>query len=325
MRAGDGRCGAFPLPARRHVRDVGGAATQDGEELPQRRRYEHTVRSAQLPESAGGVPAGSMLDLEFTAISDVGSVRDHNEDYLGHVLAVNPAQARSHGWLFVVADGVGGHELGEVASRTAVEMLLAGFASAPAGESHAALLSRLVQAANIRIYDAGMATRPGGSGMATTVVACALRYDSAVVAHVGDSRCYLIRQRKATALTRDHTVANEQVRLGLLSADEADHAPNRHVLSRCLGAEMFVNVQTSTYQISAGDVLVLCTDGLHGSMMPGEIAQHFSPYADLETAAKQLVGLANERDGSDNISVLAVRVRGVERVGMYRGRPYRLH
>ncbi len=277
-----------------------------------------------FPSPPRVVPATSMLDLEFAAISDVGRVRDHNEDYLGHVLALSPAQSRSHGWLFVVADGVGGHELGEVASRTAVETMVAGFKSAPAGESHPALLSRLVQESNTRIYDAGMAARPGGNRMATTLVACALRYDAAVVAHVGDSRCYLIRHRKSIALTRDHTVANEQVRLGLLSAGEADQASTRHVLSRSLGAEMFLSVPTNTYQILAGDVLVLCTDGLHGSVMPAEIAQHFGGNADLETSAKQLVALANARDGSDNISVLAVRIRGVERVGMYRGRPYRL-
>lgn len=265
-----------------------------------------------------------MLDLEFAQLSDPGRVREHNEDYLGHVLPATPGRARTHGWLFVLADGVGGQVRGEVAAHAAVDTVLAGFRAASGGESHPALLSRLAQAANTQIYDAGLAAGPSGAGMATTLVACALRFDQAAVAHVGDSRCYLIRRGHATALTRDHTVANEHVRLGLLSAREAAGVPTRHVLSRSLGSELFVNVETSSNQILTGDVLVLCSDGLHGALDAPEIAHVVNRCAGLESAARELVTIANERDGSDNISVQVIRVRGVERVGMYRGRPYRL-
>ena len=106
---------------------------------------------------------------------------------------------RSHGWLFVLADGVGGHDLGEVASRTAVESVIEGFREAAAGEPHGALLGRLVQKANRNVVDAGHASSGAGAGMATTLVACALRYDRAAIAHVGDSRCYLIRQGSSRA------------------------------------------------------------------------------------------------------------------------------
>jgi len=145
-----------------------------------------------------------------------------------------------------------------------------------------------------------------------------------VVAHVGDSRCYLIRGGHATALTRDHTFANEQVRLGVLSAREAAQAPTRHLLSRSLGTELFVGVETSDHQVLTGDLLVLCSDGLHGALPASEIAHLVSHSTDLEAAAQKLVTIANQRDGSDNISVQLIRVRGVERVGMYRGRPYKL-
>jgi serine/threonine protein phosphatase PrpC len=265
-----------------------------------------------------------MLDVEFAQLSDPGRVRDHNEDYLGYVYPATPDEMRSHGCLFVLADGVGGHDKGEVASRTAVESILAGFRGASAGEPHSPLLSRLVQTANTRVLEAGMASSSGGISMATTLVSCALRYDRALVAHVGDSRCYLVRRGEAVLLTRDHTLVGEQMRLGLLSAREAADSPHRHLLSRSLGAEMFANVETNEYQILADDVLVLCSDGLHGAVSPSEIAAIVSHQTDLNAAAHRLVAVANHQDGTDNISVQLIRVRSVERVGMYRGRPYRL-
>lgn len=265
-----------------------------------------------------------MLDVEFTQVSDPGRVREQNEDYLGCVIPATPAEARTHGWLFALADGVGGQARGEVASHAAVEGLLAGFRAAAAGEMPSTLLPRLVQAANAHVFETALAAGPGGSSMATTVVACSLRFDRAVVAHVGDSRCYLIRRGAATLLTRDHTVASDQVRMGILSAREASVAETRHVLSRCLGSELFVNVEIGDYQIFAGDVLVLCSDGLHGAVAATDMATIVSAGSELNRAAHELVAVANERDGSDNISVQLIRIRGVERVGMYRGRPYRL-
>lgn len=269
-------------------------------------------------------PQTSMLDIDFAQLSDVGRIRPHNEDYLGHFAPDGHMQARSHGWLFVLADGVGGHEKGEVASHAAVESMLKGFRHAPKNEPLAGLLHNLVQAANARVFEVALETGPSGAGMATTLVACALRYDRVTVAHAGDSRCYLIRKGKASLLTDDHTVANEQVKLGLLSAEEAAEGETRHVLSRSLGTNLFVGVETSETVVLPGDVLLLCSDGLHGSVKPSDIEQTIGRHADLKAAAKSLVEIANERDGNDNISVQLIRVRSVERVGMYRGRPYKL-
>jgi len=266
-----------------------------------------------------------MLDIEFSQLSDPGSVRPRNEDYLGYVLPSSPAQARSHGWLFALADGVGGQQQGEVASRAAVIEIVAGFRRAPAMESHSTLLNRLVQTANARICETEALAGPAGAGMSSTIVTCALRFDRATIAHVGDSRCYLVRKQQARVITHDHTVANEQLRLGILSRNEANSVPTRHILSRSLGSELFVKAEIDQVQLLPGDILLLCSDGLHGAVTDEEIASTVGRHQDLEATALELVSSANQQDGSDNISVQLIRIRSVERTGMYRGRPYKLH
>src|SRR6202050_1506406 len=137
-----------------------------------------------------------MLDLEFAQVSDPGLVRDGNEDFLGHFPPATTAEVPSRGWLFALADGVGGHERGEVASKLAVESAVEGFRNAAPGAQLASLLPKLVQSANGEVYAAASGKAVGG--MATTLVLCALRFDQAGITHVGDSRCYLIRDGRAT-------------------------------------------------------------------------------------------------------------------------------
>ena len=265
-----------------------------------------------------------MLDLEFAELSDPGRSRDHNEDSIGHVLPSSPAQVQSQGWLFAVADGVGGHEKGEVASQLAIETMLGGFRKIPKGVVHASLLPKLVQDANAVVYDAGHARQAGGPRMGSTLVACALRFDSAVVSHVGDSRCYLFRNGAGGPLTHDHTMADEQVRLGVLSQSEAAKSDGRHILTRSLGSDLFVAADTITVNIIPGDVLLLCSDGLHGYVPDASILRLINASSDLDAMAAALVAAANEAGGRDNVSVQLIRVRSVERMGLYRGRPYRL-
>ena len=269
-----------------------------------------------------------MLDIEFAELSDRGLTREHNEDALGHVVPSSPAQVQSQGWLFAIADGVGGQENGEVASRLAIDTVVAGFRKIPKGIMHVSLLPRLVQEANSAVYDAGHAPsghgKARGSEMGTTLVACALRFDSAVISHVGDSRCYLFRDGVGAQLTRDHTMAAEQFRLGILSQAEASDGDNRHILTRCLGNELFVAADTVTVNVIPGDVLLLCSDGLHGYVADEKMRQLIHSTSDLEMAAARLVAAANDAGGLDNISVQILRVRSVERMGLYRGRPYRL-
>src|ERR1700680_2392100 len=139
-------------------------------------------RDASRPDSGQISTPRLMLDLEFVERTDNGRVRDHNEDYLGYAAPASPAQVRSHGWLFALADGVGGQEKGEVASRAAIESMLAGFRGSAGGESHTALLPRLVQKANAHVFETAVAGGRASAGMATTIVACALRFDRVAVA-----------------------------------------------------------------------------------------------------------------------------------------------
>ena len=159
-----------------------------------------------------------MLDVVFGEASDPGKVRTNNEDAMGSFIPSSRHQARSHGYLFVVADGVGGLDLGEIASSTAVSVLVQEFEKAQGGAMLISLLPRLVQHANAAVHDRTLAQEFRGKKIATTAVACALRHDQAIVSHVGDSRCYLVRKGVAKQITQDHTWVNEQRKMGVISA-----------------------------------------------------------------------------------------------------------
>ena|ERR1035437_6761983 len=265
-----------------------------------------------------------MLDVLYGQATDAGRVRPHNEDAAVAFIPRSRQESRSRGWMFAVADGVGGRDLGEVASAKAVEIMAEGFAQSGEGMSLASLLPRLIQHANAAVHDEGLSPERRGRHMATTVVSCALRHDQAIVAHVGDSRCYQVRDGNANLLTRDHTWVTEQRKLGLITATEAEQSESRHVLTRSLGPELFVTVETSSVSLKPGDVLVLCTDGLYGAMYPEDIARIGSQTKDAERIARELVSYAVEVDGSDNATAQVIQVRSTEPMGMYRGRLYAL-
>jgi protein phosphatase len=265
-----------------------------------------------------------MLEVQFGQASDFGKVRTNNEDAMGAFIPSSRQQARSHGYLFAVADGVGGMDLGEVASATAISTVIDEFGKAQAGTLLPGLLPRLIQFANAAVHDCTLAPEYRGKRMATTLVTCAMRHDQAIVSHVGDSRCYLIRNGQARQVTQDHTLVNEQRKMGLISASEIAQSEQRHVLIRSLGPEMFVSPDTSTVTLQVGDVLVLCTDGVHDEMNDRVLASIVSQDKEIEEIARELVARAVEIDGGDNTTAQVIRVRSVEQVGMYRGRPYRL-
>lgn len=262
-------------------------------------------------------PTPAVLEIDFAEISDCGPTRPHNEDFVGHSLPLSPEQVHNRGFLFTLADGVGGRERGEVASQLTVDTVLTECAKASPGENPSTLLMRAIQAANTRVYE------EAHGGIASTVVACALRFDRATIAHVGDSRCYLIRHGRPQLLTRDHTVANEQARLGIFT--DAQKAISRNVLSRSIGVNLFVAPEISEHNVRPGDLLLLCSDGLHGAVSDEKIVRIAASGTDLKDSAQQLITIANQSDGGDNVSVQLIRIRNVEAVGMYRGRPYRLH
>jgi len=265
-----------------------------------------------------------MLDVIFGQASDPGKVRSNNEDSLGSFVPSSRHQARSHGYLFTVADGVGGLDLGEVASFTAVSVLTKEFENSPGDAMLISLLPRLVQHANAAVHDRTLAPEYRGKKMATTVVACALRHDQAVVSHVGDSRCYLVRNGHAKRITHDHTWVNEQRKMGLITEAEVAQSESRHVLIRSLGPEMFVSPDTTALTIQTGDVLVLCSDGVHDELPETTMASIVSQPKPIDEVAQELVACAVENDGNDNTTAIVIKIRSIEQVGMYRGRPYRL-
>jgi PPM family protein phosphatase len=275
--------------------------------------------SATVPEPPEPRSASITMDIEFAEATDCGPVRPHNEDYVGHSLPSSAEHARSRGWVFVLADGVGGRDRGEVASRLAVETVLSECATLSKGENSESLIERSIQTANHCVYEAGHGS------IATTLVACALRFDRATVAHVGDSRCYLIRDGRLQRLTRDHTALADQARLGFFPDRESQRARLRSTLTRSLGTQLFVSPDITEHHVLPEDLLLLCSDGLHGAVPDSKIARIATSGAGLGEIAQQLIAIANESDGGDNVSVQLIRVKSVEAVGMYRGRPYRLH
>jgi protein phosphatase len=287
------------------------------------------IHNAQKHSTAGRLlempqESALMLDVQYGQASDFGKVRTNNEDAMSAYIPNTRQRARSHGFLFAVADGVGGMDLGEVASATAVKVLAEEFPKAQSGSMLINLLPKLIQQANDAVHDCTLDPQFRGRKMATTLVACALRYDQAVISHVGDSRCYLVRNRQVKQITQDHTWVNEQRKMGLLTAAEAAESDSRHVLIRSIGTEMFVSPDTTAITIQAGDVFVLCSDGLHDEMPESILAQIVTQDKKLPEIAAELVRRAVEIDGNDNTTAQVIRVRAVEQVGMYRGRPYRL-
>lgn len=243
--------------------------------------------------------------VEMAAATHRGRVRAHNEDSL----AAEPAAG-----LAVVADGMGGHNAGEVASRMAVEVIVKGQrATAEHGHCFEAsraerLIARLIEQANGAIYECGSARREY-SGMGTTVVVGLWYERSMSVGHVGDSRLYRLRKGRLEQLTRDHTVVQEQVERGWLTRETARDAANRSTLTRAVGSDRGVIADLATYETLRGDTYLLCSDGLTEMLTDAEIGEVLERFhGRIEDAAEGLVRKANERGGVDNISVVLVRV-----------------
>lgn len=263
-----------------------------------------------------------MLDIVYGEATDPGQ-RARNEDAAAIFVPRSRREVQTRGWLFALADGVGGHNAGEVASARAVQTMVKGFADAEEQTSLVSLLPRLVQHANAAIYDEALNPQWRHQRMASTLIACALRHDQAIIAHVGDSRCYLVRNGQAASLTRDHSWVEEQLKQGLISETEAEESESRHILTRTLGAERFVTAEVITATLRPRDTLILCSDGLYaklgGPRMAATVAEGQN---DPAVIAQTLVRDAVRLDGSDNATALVVSIRSVEAMAMYRGRPY---
>jgi serine/threonine protein phosphatase PrpC len=250
------------------------------------------------------------IRFEVTGATDVGLHRDHNEDALGLLPEVYQPAAAQRGHLFAVADGMGGGAKGEVASRLAIEALFAAYyGSAPELPPQAALQAAFA-AANEAVHREGQHLQFGMMG--TTLVACLLVEDAVLVTNVGDSRAYLLRDRAIYQLSEDHSLVAEQVRAGVLTPDQARRSAQRNIITRAIGHQP--TVQGDQYQVAplrAGDVLLLCSDGLH-SLVDDEELLRIGLQADLTRAAAEYIAAANARGGYDNITCLLVRILAVE-------------
>lgn len=235
----------------------------------------------------------SLKVLEHAERSDTGLVRPANEDSF---LARPP--------VFVVADGMGGASAGEVASRLAVETFAAGL---PPGGDPVERLSAAVSKANAAI-NAQAGDDPARQGMGTTVTAVMVDGGQLSVAHVGDSRAYSFRAGSLERLTRDHTLVDELVQQGRLTPEEAAVHPQRSIITRALGPEREVEVDSSVHALEAGDVILLCSDGLTGMIDEERIASILSQSRSLAAASRALVKAANDAGGRDNITVVLFRV-----------------
>jgi protein phosphatase len=255
--------------------------------------------------AGAATPVWCVVNLAVAAVTDPGRVREHNED----ALLVRPEKL-----LFAVADGMGGHVAGEVASALAVSTLDEAIADGDGGGgSTDALAAKLVEAvrrANERILERGR-REPATRGMGTTLTVVAFAdptLEQCALAHVGDSRAYRYRGRRLELLTRDHTWVQDEVDAGRLHPDEARGHPYSNVLSRVLGVPELEGIEAGAVDLEAGDVLLLCSDGLTAMLDEAGIAAVLAGHADLDQASAALVEAANARGGVDNITVLLLRV-----------------
>ena len=233
---------------------------------------------------------------ESVCRSDTGLQRRENED-----------SAHAAAPLFVVADGMGGAQAGEVASRLAIEVFQQGLESGGSPEQR---LADRVRDANRRIYDRSRA-ETGREGMGTTLTAAYLDDAQLAIAHVGDSRAYLFRDGQLSRLTQDHSLVDELVRQGKLTEEQAAEHPQRSIITRALGPEPDVEVDTATYPVREGDVLLLCSDGLTSMISEDAISQVLGAAGTLDEAARSLIQKANEAGGRDNITVVLFRLEEV--------------
>jgi len=252
------------------------------------------------------------MKVQFAGQTDVGLKRGHNEDSFFLMAEQN---------LYMVADGMGGHSAGEVASRMAVETVAQFFRDTAEDEdvtwpykldkSHSYEENRLatgVMLANRRIHESA-ATNAQQKGMGTTVIGVHFVRDGIIIGHVGDSRVYRVRNGAIDQLTEDHSLLNDYIKMKDLTPEEIENFPHKNVIVRALGMKESVQVDVLTYRPEVGDYYVLCSDGLCGMISDDEICQRVLDNGeDLEAACQSLIDGANAAGGTDNITAVVLRI-----------------
>lgn len=235
--------------------------------------------------------------LEAAALSDAGKIRTSNEDAFGHCVDAG---------VFAVCDGMGGAAAGEVASRLAVDTLIERLCAVKSEEDRRRAITEAVTAANRLIYTQA-AQDPTLQGMGTTLVAAAIQDHHALICHVGDSRCYLFRAGRLTRQTNDHSLVEEQVRLGYMTTQDAKRSPLKNVITRAIGTQQSVEPEINELVIEPGDILLLCSDGLTGEISEDCIAAMLGASGTINERCRRLIDAANEAGSHDNVTVLLVR------------------
>lgn len=247
-------------------------------------------------------------DVEVGVLSHVGMVRSENQDHYAFYEPDEDDDLATKGRVLVVCDGMGGHNGGTVASRTTVEAMLESFRTS-ATCNLKRLLSTAIDKANAHVREKGMKD-PSLRNMGTTCVAVVARGSQVQVAHIGDSRAYVIRGDMIEQITRDHTYLNDLIEIGLLTPEKAKNHPERNIITRCVGMGDVVNVDFNVRSAQPGDAFLLCSDGLFNHVDDHEIRE-FAAQFEAQVAAQKLVDLANSRGGEDNITVGIMKVLGV--------------
>src|SRR5438128_7465726 len=248
------------------------------------------------------------LRLDVAQLTDVGRKREHNEDNMAFVIPKDSQVMASKGGLFIVADGMGGHAAGEVASEIAVDTVSNVYYQDDSDDVAVSLL-HAIRRANASIHQRA-AENMLRSGMGTTCVAAVLRGNMAYIANVGDSRAYFLRGSQVKQISQDHSWVAEQVRAGLLTEDQARTHAQRNVITRCLGTQAEVDIDVFHEELKEGDSLVLCSDGLSGLISDEELHRIVDQFVPQESVY-HLVERANENGGPDNITAIVVRVQEV--------------
>ncbi|MEK6770268.1 MAG: Stp1/IreP family PP2C-type Ser/Thr phosphatase [Pseudomonadota bacterium] len=242
-----------------------------------------------------------MTDFMMIGLTDPGMIRTENEDSIG---------TRPEAGLAVLADGMGGHQAGEVASKLAVETIikyLTDTYAADRKESPTKRISEAIRRANATIFDTAH-KHEEYAGMGSTIVTALFRNGELVVGHVGDSRLYRLRQGKLEQMTEDHSVIQELVNRGLFTHEEARASVGKNLVTRALGVDAEVLIDVNAVPLEANDLYLLCSDGLNDVVSDEDITRILTASSDnLYTAAFKLVTLANQRGGPDNISVILIR------------------
>jgi protein phosphatase len=248
------------------------------------------------------------FEIEASMQTDVGCLREVNEDSGRHNNPNDPKLVASKGVLAIVCDGMGGHACGEVASRMAVEIISRSYYEDAKPPTEA--LKRAIEAANAQVH-AASARDANLRGMGTTCVALALYDGQAFAAHVGDSRLYMLREGELYQMTEDHSAVNEMVRQGIITAEQARTHEEKNVILRALGTTPVVEVETweQPMRVRLGDQFLLCSDGLYDMVEDTAIKQTMLSAKDAHEACARLVAQAREGGGHDNITVGVIRLQ----------------